>query len=158
MVSTSGYKLVADNSIDVIINKLIPLAKVITPNIFEAELLLNKKLTSIKEMEKFAFELLKFGSESVLLKGGHLKEEKIIDVFVSKDLDNSIIISKNKIKTTNIHGTGCTLSAALTTLLTKKYDWHKTINLLEEYINKVIMESCELNIGKGNGPLNHFVS
>ena len=157
MVATSGDKLVIDNTIDTIITKLIPLAKVITPNIPEAELLLNKKINSMEEMEFAAIELLKLGSNSVLLKGGHLQESKIIDVFVSKELDAPIIFHKNKIKTINTHGTGCTMSAAIATLLTQKYDWHTTINLVEEYMNKVIMGSSSLSIGKGNGPLNHFI-
>ena len=158
IVASSGKKLVTENTIDDIITKLFPLAKVITPNIPEAEMLLNKKLNSMKEMEIFAYELLKLGPESVLLKGGHLKTKKIIDVFVSKKLDNPIIFSKNKIKTTNTHGTGCTLSAALVTLMSQNYDYHKTIDLLEDYMNKIIKGSINSFICKDNGPLNHFAN
>ncbi|MCL2040147.1 MAG: bifunctional hydroxymethylpyrimidine kinase/phosphomethylpyrimidine kinase [Bacteroidetes bacterium] len=153
MVATSGSKLVTEDIVDAIKKKLIPLAKIITPNIPEAEVLLNKKLKTINDMEVFAFELLKLGSEAVLLKGGHLKEDTIIDVFVAKNFQPHKIYKKEKIITKNTHGTGCNLSSALATYLTQNYGWEKTIELAEKYIHNSIYISSNYKIGNGNGPL-----
>ncbi len=153
MVATSGSKLVTENVVDIIKKKLIPLAKVITPNIPEAEILLNRKLHSIDDMRQFAFDLLKLGSESVFLKGGHLEEDTIIDIFVSNSFNSYIVYEKRKIETQNTHGTGCNLSTALAVYLTQDYDWKKTIELVEDYIHNCIDLSSRYKIGKGNGPL-----
>jgi hydroxymethylpyrimidine/phosphomethylpyrimidine kinase len=165
MVATSGDKLITDNTIDALTNKLFPLATIITPNILEAELLLNKKINSIENMKQCSVELLELGCEAVLLKGGHFNSvddeidcsAKIFDVFVSKEFSTPVIYNKPKIITKNLHGTGCTLSAALATFLSQGYSIYDAFIQSEQYISKAIEAAKSLKIGNGNGPLWHFI-
>jgi len=125
MIATSGDKLITEETIDCLIKKLFPLATIITPNLKEAELILNIKINSIDEMINASKYLLEFGSEAVLLKGGHFNEtndntKKIYDIFYSKKNVSPLVYTKPKINTKNLHGTGCTLSAALATFLSKE--------------------------------------
>jgi hydroxymethylpyrimidine/phosphomethylpyrimidine kinase len=176
MVATSGDKLVFEDTVQALISKLFPLAKIITPNIYEAEILLNRKINNLDEMQKAALDLLKFNSYSVLLKGGHLqfddeknfnnndkkndnskKNQKIFDVFVTVEQTSPIIFENEKIITNNVHGTGCTLSAAIATFLAKGQNLETAIKNSENYIHKAIIAGAKLKLGKGNGPLWHFV-
>lgn len=158
MIATSGSKLVTEDIVETIKKYLIPLARVITPNIPEAEVLLGKKLRSINDMGKFAVELLRFGSEAVLLKGGHLEENTIIDVFAAKSFSSFVVFEKEKIKTQNTHGTGCNLASALATYLAQDYKLEKAIKLSIKYIHNSIDISRKFKIGNGNGPLLQYNS
>ena len=163
MIATSGDKLVFEDTVQALISKLFPLAKVITPNICEAEILLGRKITNFEEMKKAAFDLLSFNSHSVLLKGGHLqfdsaeKNQKIFDILVVREQTFPIIFENERISTNNIHGTGCSLSAAIATFLAKGQNLATAIKNSEDYIHKAIIAGAGLKLGKGNGPLWHFV-
>ena len=167
MVATSGDKLIFEDTILALISKLIPLAKVITPNLYEAEILLNRKINTLDEMKKAAYDLLDFNSKAVLLKGGHLpfdnddniidSQQKIFDILVTVKQSSPIIFENTRIITNNVHGTGCTLSAAIATFLAKGQSLETAIRNSEDYIHKAICAATKLKLGKGNGPLWHFV-
>jgi hydroxymethylpyrimidine/phosphomethylpyrimidine kinase len=157
MIATSGDKLIFEDTIQAIINKLFPLSKVATPNLDEAELLLNKKINSLNELQNAAVELLSFGSEAVLLKGGHLEiDAQVYDVLVTKNNPKPNVLATPRINTKNLHGSGCTLSSAIATYLANGYDINSSIINAKNYIHNAILAGSKLKLGKGNGPLNHF--
>jgi hydroxymethylpyrimidine/phosphomethylpyrimidine kinase len=162
MVATSGDKLILEDTIQILTKNLFPLAKIITPNLDEAEIILNLKIKSIDEMKKAAMKLLDFGSEAVLLKGGHLNLEdanlnkKVYDILAISGQNSPILLTSDRIETKNTHGTGCTLSAAIATFLGLENDIENAVFHAKHYINYAILAGKNLKLGKGNGPLNHF--
>ncbi len=155
MIATSGDKLIEDDTIGVLTQELIPLAFLITPNLDEAMLLLNKKTISKSDMLASARELLRFGSHAVLLKGGHLDDDQIIDVLVDKNGKEWIYESK-KIESENVHGTGCTLSSAIASYLALGYPLHEAVEYAHEYVHQAIKKGRKVRVGNGHGPVNHF--
>ena len=154
MVAKGGSRLISQSAIKTLKDKLIKKAYLITPNIPEAEVLTNTKIVSIKDMINAANILLKFGAKNVLIKGGHRKSKYVEDIFLSK---NEIKIFKNqKIKTRNTHGTGCTLSSAITAFLSCGKPLKKSCELGIKYVNHSIRSNP--NYGKGYGPVNHLNS
>ena len=154
MVAKGGFKLINNKAIKVLKERLIRKAFLITPNIPEAEVLTNTKIKNLNEMIKAANILLNFGIKNVLLKGGHSKTEIINDVFLSK---KKLKIFKHKrIKSKNTHGTGCTLSSAITTFFACGKTINKSCELAIKYVNQSMRTN--LNYGKGHGPVNHLSS
>ena len=152
MVSTSGFRLISKKCIDSIRFKLMKRVNLITPNIPEAEILAGIKIRNSKDMVLAAKKLIKIGCKNVLLKGGHLKSKNIIDVFASK---KELKVFKNKkINSKNTHGTGCTLSSAITTYISHGKSLKNACYLAIKYVNQSIKSSP--NYGKGNGPINHL--
>ena len=154
MVAKSGTKLINQEGINCLKNKLINKIYMITPNLPEAEILTNIKIKDIEDMKKAAKILLNHGAKNVLIKGGHKKTKLVQDLFLNK---NEIkIFSNKKISTKNTHGTGCTLSSAITTFLSCGKPAKKSCELGIKYVNQAIRSN--LNYGKGHGPINHLVS
>ena len=154
MVAKGGSRLISQSAIKTLKDKLIKKAYLITPNIPEAEVLTNTKIASVKDMINAANILLKFGAKNVLIKGGHRKSKYVEDIYLSK---NEIKIFKNqKIKTRNTHGTGCTLSSAITAFLSCGKPLKKSCELGIKYVNHSIRSNP--NYGKGYGPVNHLNS
>ena len=154
MVAKGGSRLISQSAIKTLKDKLIKKAYLITPNIPEAEILTDTKIESIKDMINAANILLKFGAKNVLIKGGHRKLKYVEDIFLSK---NEIKIFKNqKIKTRNTHGTGCTLSSAITAFLSCGKPLKKSCELGIKYVNHSIRSNP--NYGRGYGPVNHLNS
>ena len=112
MVATSGDKLTTQETVDVLVRELFPLACVITPNLDEAELLLGHKIEGIDALEPAAHELLALGAKAVLLKGGHLPGDQVVDVLVQPG-QACLRLASARIASKNVHGTGCTLSSAI---------------------------------------------
>ena len=133
MVAKGGTKLIDDRAIKILKNKLIKRVTLITPNIPEAEILTDTNIKSKEDMIFAANRLIEIGAKNVLIKGGHLKSKIVQDIFVSKS-DIKIFNSK-RYNTKNTHGTGCTLSSAITTFLS---------------CGKPIKKSCELGINYVN--------
>ena len=151
MVAKGGSKLINERAIKVLRERLIKTAYLITPNIPEAEVLTKVKIKSLEDMIHAAYILLKLGAKNVLVKGGHRETKYTDDVFLNK---KELKIFKNKkIKTKNTHGTGCTLSSAITTFLSCGKTLNKSCELGIKYVNQSIKSS--LNYGKGHGPVNH---
>lgn len=156
MVATSGDKLLQDEAISTLKEELIPFVRVITPNIPEAEILLGKKIESQEDLLKVIKELSVNRSVSVLLKAGHLTEEKLTDVFYNAETDEIIELTSNRIHTKNTHGTGCTFSSAIAAYLAHGLPLNDAIREAKEYMKNAISAGAEYEIGKGNGPIHHF--
>ena len=154
MIAKSGARLIDNKAINILKNKLIKKVSLITPNIPEAEVLTNTKINSTDDMIYAANILLNKGAKNILVKGGHLNTSFVQDIFVNK---NEVIIFKNKkITTKNTHGTGCTLSSAITTFYSCGKTLKKSCELGAKYVNHAI--GSNLNYGKGSGPINHLNS
>ena len=154
MVAKGGAKLIDEEAIKILKKELIKKVYLITPNIPEAEVLTGIKINNKEDMILAAYELLNCGAKNVLIKGGHLKSKKVIDIFLSKT-DFKIFISPRH-KTRNTHGTGCTLSSAITTFFSCGKNIKKACDLGIKYVNSAILTNP--NYGKGNGPINHLNS
>lgn len=155
MVATSGDRLIKEDTIAVLKTALFPVTTLITPNIDEAELLLGIKISNVKEMRNAAKSLLDTGCFAVLLKGGHLKGEKIYDVYVNQQGEEKIYESQF-IPSDNVHGTGCTLSSAISAYLAMNQTLEASITKARIYVYNAILNGQNVKTGKGHGPLNHF--
>jgi len=154
MIAKGGAKLIDDKAVELLKNELIKKVTLITPNIPEAEILTNTKIKTKEDMILAASILIELGAENVFIKGGHLHSKVVQDIFVNK---NEIMIIKNRrITTTNTHGTGCTLSSAITTFFACGKTLKKSCELATKYVNNSIRSN--LNYGKGHGPINHLSS
>ncbi len=154
MVAKGGFKLIDNKAIKTLKNKLIKKVNLITPNIPEAEVLTNIKINNLNDMIDAANSLLELGAKNILLKGGHGKGKLLYDVFLNK---KELKIFKNKrFKTKNTHGTGCTLSSAITTFFACGKTLNKSCELAIKYVNQSIKSN--LNYGRGHGPINHLSS
>ena len=135
-------------------NKLIKMVSLITPNIPEAEILTNTKIKSKEDMIYAASKLLNLGAKNVFIKGGHLNSKIVQDIFVNKK--EIMIFKNNRITTNNTHGTGCTLSSAITSFFGCGKTLKKSCELATKYVNNSI--NSKINFGKGHGPINHLSS
>ena len=151
MVATSGSSLIGDGAVDALKNELLPLARVITPNIPEAEVLSGIKILTSDDMIKAA-EIIsdEFGC-AVLCKGGHSLNDANDLLFEDGDYK---WFNGRRIDNPNTHGTGCTLSSAIASYLAKGFDLSTSIIKAKEYITGALSDM--LDLGKGSGPINHF--
>ncbi len=154
MVAKGGTKLVNNTAIIYLKKKLIKNTLLITPNIPEAEILTKTKINSIKDMINAGKILINLGAKNVLIKGGHLKSKQMNDVLLNKKVIR--VFKSRKYNSKNTHGTGCTLSSAIATYLSCGKDLIKSCELGIKYVNEAIKSN--LNLGKGNGPINHLTS
>ncbi|WP_281648478.1 bifunctional hydroxymethylpyrimidine kinase/phosphomethylpyrimidine kinase [Parendozoicomonas sp. Alg238-R29] len=155
MVATSGDKLLQDDAINTLKECLIPMATVITPNLPEAAVLLNTSIPeTIEEMEDMVEPLLVLGSRSVLIKGGHLGGSESVDLF--HDGKTLHRLSSPRFPTENTHGTGCTLSSAITAQLARGVELTDAVKQAKDYIAQAIAKADNLSIGSGHGPVHHF--
>ena len=154
MVAKGGTKLIDDNAIKLLKTQLMYKVNLITPNIPEAEILTKTKIKNIEDMIFAANQLIKFGAKNVLIKGGHLKFKLVYDIFVNKSEIKTF--SSTRHKTKNTHGTGCTLSSAITTFLSCGKTTKKACELGIKYVNLAIITNPKY--GKGHGPINHLNS
>ncbi|MBB4038000.1 hydroxymethylpyrimidine/phosphomethylpyrimidine kinase [Dysgonomonas hofstadii] len=156
MVATSGDKLLQDEAIETLKKELIPIVRIITPNIPEAEILLGKSIKSQKDLPDVVKEL-SFGNKvSVMLKAGHLSDEKLTDVFYNAETDEIIELTSERVHTKNTHGTGCTFSSAIASFLAHGLPLNEAVRQAKDYINKAIIAGADYEIGKGHGPVHHF--
>lgn len=150
MSSTSGSMLIKMDAVNTLINELMPLASVITPNIPEAEVLCGFKIKNKDDMQKAAQEISKTIKCPILIKGGHLSDSANDLLYENGDFK---WIFGQKIQSKNTHGTGCTLSSAIACNLASSINLYNSISLAKEYVIGAL--NYKLDIGKGNGPLNH---
>lgn len=155
MVSTSGHRLIEEEAIQTLKNNLLYSARVITPNIPEAEVLCGKKITQQKDLAKIAREISK-NKTSVLLKAGHLTDNILTDIFYNAETDEIIELTSKRLDTKNTHGTGCTLSSAFASYLAQGFNLNDAAKKAKEYINQAIISGKDYKIGNGHGPVNHF--
>ena len=151
MVATSGARLISEDAISTLKSKLLPLAKVITPNIPEAEVLSDMEIKTESDMEKAAEIICQSFGCSVLLKGGHQLNDAN-DLLWQHGQDPVWFYGK-RIDNPNTHGTGCTLSSAIASNLAKGYDLKTSVKYAKNYISGAL--AAGLDLGKGSGPMNH---
>lgn len=154
MVATSGDRLIAPETASVLVRELFPLAAVITPNLDEAALLLGREIAGIGALEEAAQALLDLGAQAVLLKGGHLPGDWVVDVLALRDGARRRLESA-RIATPNGHGTGCTLSSAIAAHLALGYALPEAVEKARAYILGAIAAGAAVRTGRGHGPLNH---
>ncbi len=151
MVSTSGSILMNAEAKNSLIEKLLPLADIITPNMKEAAVLSNMEVNNKNDMEKAAKIIAQTIDGAILITGGHLPDSADDLLYINKKIK---WVNGDKIKNSNTHGTGCTLSSAIAANLGKGMTLEKSFTEAKEYLTGAIKDN--LNLGKGRGPLNHF--
>ena len=153
MVATSGDRLLDRNAETAVLEHLLPLCSVVTPNLDEASILVGSQVVDEKTMRQAAVTLVGHGARAALIKGGHMTADVIVDVFY--DGSDFTVYRKQKLETTNTHGTGCTLSAAISAGLAHGWEMGDAVSRALRFVERAIAEAP--GIGRGHGPLNHFV-
>lgn len=156
MVATSGDPLLQEDAVATLKAELVPYARVITPNIPEAELLLGRRLESQDELPDAARELSQDRRVSVMLKAGHLHDEELVDIFYNAETDEILRLSSLRLDTPNTHGTGCTLSSAFAAFLAHGQGLNEAARNAKDYITAAITAGSAYGIGHGHGPVHHF--
>lgn len=154
MISTSGRRLMTEETVTTIRKQLFPRCTLITPNLHEASLLAGREIAGVAAMEEAARSLGERYRTSFLVKGGHLSGTKMCDLLFCHGASH--LYEEEKIESRNLHGTGCTLSSAIATKLACGHSLEAAVGQAKAYITTAIREGKELRIGQGNGPLWHF--
>ena len=155
IVATSGDSLMRQGTLQMLVDRLIPLASLLTPNLPEAETLAGMNIRSTGDIHMAARHILDMGCQAVLIKGGHVDGKTKTDwLFTQTGMAKSF--SAQTITTSNTHGTGCTLSAAITAYLARGLDLVCAVDKGKRYLSQAIKAGAEVTTGHGHGPLNHF--
>ena len=152
MVATSGSRLMQDDAVEVFCKQLLPLATLLTPNIPETEVLSGITVSDKESMDSAALRILQLGCSNLLVKGGHLEGKKIDRLYGEVERE---YVGENVV-TRNTHGTGCTLSSAITSFLAQGLPVDEAIGAAKEWLTKALRAGADVEIGKGHGPVNHF--
>ncbi|HKV73045.1 MAG TPA: bifunctional hydroxymethylpyrimidine kinase/phosphomethylpyrimidine kinase [Gemmatimonadales bacterium] len=153
MVATSGDRLLTTEAESVVRDTLLPLAAVVTPNLGEAAILTGLRVNDPADMERAGRRLLELGAEAALVKGGHLAGDRVTDILVTRE--GARHFTRSRIATTSTHGTGCTLSAAITAGLALGHELPRAVSEGLDYVHRAI--AAAPGLGAGHGPLNHQV-
>ncbi|HSJ45225.1 MAG TPA: bifunctional hydroxymethylpyrimidine kinase/phosphomethylpyrimidine kinase, partial [Euzebyales bacterium] len=157
MVAKSGDVLLEDDAIAALRDRLLPMATVITPNLPEASVLLDREaIDTVEDMERAAKALAALGPRAVLLKGGHLDDTHSRDVSYDARTDAVRHLDAIRIDTPNTHGTGCTLSSAIAAFLARGAPLELAIDGSKTYITDAIRAGAAMRVGSGHGPVHHF--
>lgn len=165
MVSTSGCQLMQEDALSDFCSLLLPIATLLTPNIPEAEILSGMKILTEEDMHLAAHRILDLGCRAVLIKGGHSEGNRKVDMLYVQD--DSIVEGQlaarpvqryehETITTRNTHGTGCTLSSAITSFVARGLCLADAIGAAKKYLSEAIGAGKDVEIGKGHGPVNHL--
>lgn len=152
MIAKGGANLLQDAAVKALIEKLLPHTTVCTPNIPEAEILTGMQIKNAEDMELAAQKILQMGVQCVMIKGGHLEEERATDRVYTQQ--HFYTLTTPRIETKDTHGTGCTFSAALAANIARGLSLRESIIEAKKFIHLAI--STPLHIGTGHGPTNHF--
>lgn len=156
MIATSGSKLINEDAIEILKNRLFPLSTIITPNIPELEYLTGCKINNTDEMKAAGMLCAEmFQCKYVLVKGGHFRGNGSADILFCKD-GQPVVYEGEFIDSANLHGTGCTLSSAIATYLSFGNDIYIAVDKAKKFVSDAIKASCDIDVADGNGPLNHF--
>jgi len=153
MVATSGDRLLPREAEGLIARRLVPLATLVTPNLDEAGVLIGEQVRTPDDMERAARALRKLGARAVLVKGGHLSGDEVVDVLVTAEETRRF--ARPRLDTTSTHGTGCTLSAAVTAGLAHGRPLERAVTDALDFVQRAM--AAAPGLGAGHGPLNHFV-
>jgi hydroxymethylpyrimidine/phosphomethylpyrimidine kinase len=154
MIAKSGDHLLSPDAIISVIGRLIPMARVVTPNIHEAQVMLNMEIKNLHDMKQAAERIKDMGCGWVVIKGGHM-EDSHESVDIAYNGDQFFTLTGPRIETKNSHGTGCTFSSAIAAGLAKGYDMVHALQTAKKFISAAISEG--ISLGEGHGPTNHFV-
>jgi hydroxymethylpyrimidine/phosphomethylpyrimidine kinase len=154
MVAKSGHALLVAAHVEVLRRRLIPLSSLLTPNLAEAEALLGRPIATVAEMEHAGRALLDLGAGAVLMKGGHLGGDHLVDVLMTKG--GSRAFEHRRQHTRHTHGTGCTLASAIATGLAQQMPLADSVDRALAYVQAAI--AAAPGLGAGHGPLNHHVA
>jgi hydroxymethylpyrimidine/phosphomethylpyrimidine kinase len=154
MVATSGDVLIAPPTVAVLVKELFPLVTVITPNLDETSLLLNRPIQNHTDLDAAAHQLCALGVPAALVKGGHLPGDEVADVLLDASGKLHTFASK-RIASQNTHGTGCTLSSAIACYLALGFNLFDAVAQARNYILQAIATGADVKTGAGHGPLNH---
>jgi hydroxymethylpyrimidine/phosphomethylpyrimidine kinase len=154
MVATSGDRLIASDTVQVLVRELFPRAALITPNLDEAALLLQQPITDAQELDAAAQALLAMGAQAVLLKGGHLPGDALVDVLLQPG-QPLLRMGSARIPSRNVHGTGCSLSSAIAAHLALGQGLADAVQAARHFIRAAIAAGAAVKAGQGHGPLNH---
>ena len=154
MVATSGDRLIASETVQVLVRELFPRATLITPNLDEAVLLLGRDISDASVLESAGRDLLAMGARAVLLKGGHLPGDDLMDLLVQPNTPSERL-SSHRIQSGNVHGTGCTLSSAIAAYLALGMGLSEAVHCARQFIVQAIAHGADITTGQGHGPLNH---
>jgi hydroxymethylpyrimidine/phosphomethylpyrimidine kinase len=152
MVATSGDRLLEEEAVTALCDALIPRATVVTPNLPEAEILAGMRIGGPDEMRRAAERIRALGCQAVLLKGGHLDADEVLDILY--DGREWHEWRATRLDTTSTHGTGCTVSAALASGLARGLDVRSATDVALGFTRRALQTAPYL--GEGNGPLNHW--
>lgn len=151
MVAKGGHELLELSALHALKSHMIVRADLLTPNIPEAELLTGLEISDIDTMRRAAYAILEMGSKAVLLKGGHLKDETLTDILVTKDAEKTY--SGPRLVTKHTHGTGCSMASAVATGIAQGDNLEMAVQRAKAYVFTAIKTAPQF--GKGHGPLNH---
>ena len=154
MVATSGDRLIAEETIAVLVGELFHRVTLVTPNLDEAALLLGGAISSIAALDDAAARLLALGAHAVLLKGGHLPGDEVVDVLAMRG-EALQRLQSSRIASGNVHGTGCTLSSAIAAGLALGLSLPQAVAEARRYVLQAIAAGAQVHTGGGHGPLNH---
>ena len=154
MVATSGDRLLAENAVAALRREVLPLAHVVTPNLREAEILADVPVKSVDDMRVAAQRIRQLGARAVLVKGGHLEGGEAVDLLIDHEREH--IWKRQRIDTPHTHGTGCTLSAAITACLARG----DTLRVAADHAVRFVAKAIAMapGLGSDHGPINHFVT
>jgi len=152
-VATSGDALLDEDALEILREKLLPLADLVTPNVPEAALLTGLKIEDVDDLTKAGDALLGQGVYAALMKGGHLSGKSVVDVLVSEEGAN--IMSGPRLRTRHTHGTGCTLASAVAANMALGLDLDEAVMRAREFVFEAIRSAPGFGSSKGHGPLNH---
>jgi len=154
MVATSGDRLIAEETVSVLVKELFPRVQLVTPNLDEASLLLQQPLTEVEQLHTASQALLDMGAKAVLLKGGHLPGDVLCDVLQMSGGD-ALVFEATRIHSRNVHGTGCSLSSAIAAHLASGKTMADAVAAARSFIRHAIADGASVKTGQGHGPLNH---
>lgn len=154
MVAKGGHPLLAPEAVETLRRRLLPLAALLTPNLPEAEIIAGQPVSTVEEMVAAARRMLEMGAPAVLLKGGHLPGETLVDVLATAGGIETF--ESGRIDSRHTHGTGCTLASAIAAGLAQGLSMRDAVARGRAYVRAALREAPGL--GKGHGPLNHAVT
>jgi hydroxymethylpyrimidine/phosphomethylpyrimidine kinase len=154
MVATSGARLIDPGAVAALVRELFPRAVLVTPNLDEAALLVERPLRTEADMEAAARSMLAMGARAVLLKGGHLAGDTVSDLLLAQD-GMRVWMRAPRIATPNTHGTGCTLSSATAAWLALGAPLDQAVQRAREFVRGALEAGAAVRTGVGSGPLNH---
>lgn len=157
IISTTGHRLLSEDAQEIVKRRLLPLSLIVTPNIPEIIALTNHSVDTLEQKINAASHLFDYGARAVLLKGGHEEGDTKSDILFTRSesgVQTSIFTSET-ITTRNTHGTGCTLSSAITAFMARGCDMCEAIAQAKMFITEAIRSGADVVVGSGSGPVNH---